>query len=94
MLNRNFCGNKVCADCDVCSKCILDLSMPCSPDCENLTVDGRIAVKRCIEAGCENIEIVFDMENTEEILKTYGEIAEYPYDVLDIIESENEKNAV
>ena len=76
MALREWCGND-CCECE--TSCGLDESIPCSPDCENLTRNGRIRVKKCIEDGCDAIKSVFNMEDTEEILKKYGDSTSYPF---------------
>lgn len=78
-VNRQ-CGKEECCDCTGCS---LDESIPCSPDCENLTRGGLIRIKKCLEAGCEEVKNIFDMagRTDEEVIAKYGEIATYPYDV-------------
>lgn len=79
MLNRDFCNNGKCSECS--TSCALDMSIPCSPDCPNLTSDGMIFTKKCIESGCDAINIVFGTDDNEEIIEQYGEISTYPYDV-------------
>lgn len=79
MAIRGYCGK----ECSQCSGCSLDDRIPCSPDCENLTEDGKIQIKKCLKAGCEEVKYIFDMvdKTDEEIITEYGEIALYPYDV-------------
>lgn len=78
MAVKGHCGRK-CAECK--TSCIIDETIPCSPDCKNLTTDGRINIKRCLEAGCEEVKYIFDMARAtnEEILARYGNVAQYPY---------------
>lgn len=51
-----WCG-KPCSDCE--TGCGPDARIPCSPDCENLTADGKILVKRCLEDSCEEPKHIF-----------------------------------
>lgn len=78
MAHKNWCG-KPCCDCK--KPCELDETISCSPDCENLTPDGKIKIKACLEAGCENVKYLFDMARAtdQKILDRYGEIAPFPY---------------
>lgn len=80
MAIKGYCGNE-CGCSDKCSKCGLDLAIPCSPSCENLTEDGMIRVSRCLEDGCEEIRYIFDVLDwtDKEIIEEYGENAQYPY---------------
>lgn len=80
MAIAGWCGEK-CGESDKCSHCYLDMNIPCSPDCENLTVDGKIHITKCLMSGCEEIWYIFDMvgASEEEIVKAYGDVAEYPY---------------
>ena len=48
-----WCG-KECCECT--SPCALDMSIPCSPDCENLNADGSRKVKKCKASGCDAYE--------------------------------------
>jgi len=50
--HRDWCG-KPCADC--ANPCKLDESIPCSPDCENLFLDGEYDPVKCNEARCDAI---------------------------------------
>lgn len=79
MAIRGYCGKK-CGDCNGCS---LDETIPCSPDCENLTKDGKIHIRECLNSGCEEVKYIFDMVgcSNEDIVEQYGETALYPYDV-------------
>lgn len=74
-----YCGKRACSECK--TYCDLDLSIPCSPDCENLTEDGKIKVAECLKEKCEEVKYIFNMPEAtdEEILVAYGEITDYPY---------------
>lgn len=77
-------GYKCKQKCSECKKdCSLDQQIPCSPDCENLTEDGKIKIRGCLESGCDEVKYIFDMENctVQEIMDIYGEITNYPYDI-------------
>ena len=50
MAHRDWCG-KSCGDCIV--PCALDMSIPCSPNCENLFPNGTINIVECFHAGCD-----------------------------------------
>ena len=52
MPHMDWCG-KPCADCS--DPCVLDESMPCSPDCQNLHADGSQETEKCVKAGCDAI---------------------------------------
>lgn len=80
MAIKNWCGDK-CAECN--KSCILDQSIPCSPDCEKLTEDENIKIAECLKVGCEEIRYIFDMVEAtdEEIIDKYGTIAPYPYNI-------------
>lgn len=82
MAIKGYCGGE-CGCMKKCAKCTLDLSMPCSPSCDNLTEDGMIHIAKCLQDGCEEVRYIFDvLEKTdEEIIAMYGEIAPYPYDL-------------
>ena len=77
-MHKDWCG-KICCDCK--KTCNLDEQIPCSPDCENITEDGFIKVKECLESGYDEIRSVLNMKNgtDQEILKKYGYIAIFPY---------------
>ena len=77
MALKQWCGRK----CSKCRGCKLDERIPCSPDCENLTEDGKIKVKACLESGCEEVKYVLHEEglSDEEIFAKFGEVTEYPY---------------
>lgn len=79
MALTGYCGERACSDCK--TPCRLDESIPCSPDCENLTEEGQILVKKCLESGCEEVKFIFGMEGAadEEVLAAIGESAPYPY---------------
>ena len=87
MAHANWCGK----DCSECHGCNLDESIPCSPACKNL-IGNMINIKGCLEAKCEEVFYIFDMEdlliemgavwddkNGKYLLDKYGEIAQYPY---------------
>lgn len=73
-----WCG-KSCSECE--NPCALDEMISCSPDCANLTVDGKINIKGCLVAKCETVKYVFDVVgcSDEEILSKFGEMTVYPY---------------
>lgn len=75
-----WCGK----ECSHCRGCELDKMIPCSPDCENLTKNGKIKVKACLESNCEEVKCILGAEDLsdEEILEKFGEIADYPYSGL------------
>jgi hypothetical protein len=77
---KGWCG-KSCSDCK--TGCGLDNTIPCSPDCENLTEEGKIIISGCLASGCEEVKYIFDMIgcSDEEVLYEYGDIAPYPYDI-------------
>lgn len=89
MAHSDWCGC-CCSECDITSNCPIDSTIPCSPDCKNLLGD-KINIKGCLEAKCEEVFYIFDMEhllnetkewNTEAasiLIEEYGEIANYPY---------------
>lgn len=79
MAIKGYCGKK-CRD---CNGCYLDETIPCSPDCENLTEDGKIHIRACLDSGCEEVKYIFDMVgcSNENIIEQYGETALYPYNV-------------
>ena len=81
MALKGYCGLHTCCDCSL--GCRLDQMIPCSPDCENLTEDGKILVEKCLQSGCEEVKYIFDMANASdiEVVKEYGPVAIYPYDV-------------
>ncbi len=78
MAAKGYCGN-FCAKCSV--DCYLDGKIPCSPDCKNLTEDGKILVSNCLADSCEEVRYIFDMigSTDAEIIERYGAVAEYPY---------------
>lgn len=78
MAVKEHCGGK----CSTCLRtCSIDQAIPCSPDCENLTTDGKIKVEECLNSGCDEIKSVLDMvgKTDKEVLKKYGSVASYPY---------------
>ena len=52
MPHQDWCG-KPCAECE--DTCSLDESIPCSPDCTNLQLDGSCDSEECHAAGCDAI---------------------------------------
>ena len=50
MAHKDWCG-KPCSDCT--SPCLLDESMPCSPDCGALSGDGIRNISECSRSGCD-----------------------------------------
>ena len=89
MAIKGYCGGE-CGGMEKCNKCSLDLSMPCSPSCDNLTEDGMIKIAKCLADGCEEVKYIFKDDEAEtdeeilgktdeEIIAEYGEVAEYPY---------------
>ncbi len=82
MAIRGYCGGE-CGCMDKCNGCKLDMTIPCSPSCENLTEDGMIKIAKCLADGCVEVKYIFDVlyKTNEEIIAEYGEIAVYPYDV-------------
>jgi hypothetical protein len=60
MAHTNWCGKHRCGDCEADGDCLLDLSIPCSPDCKGLRGD-MIDVVYCVKAGClkENLMHMF-----------------------------------
>lgn len=79
MAIKGYCGIKACCDCS--RGCKLDASIPCSPDCENLTHDGKILLEKCLQEKCEEVKYIFNMPDSsdEELLTKYGAVTQYPY---------------
>ena len=79
MAIKGYCKRQSCADCT--TSCILDELIPCSPDCENLTDDGKILIEKCLQDKCEEVKYLFNMEDRsdEELLREYGSVNDYPY---------------
>ena len=79
MAIKGYCERQSCADCT--TSCTLDESIPCSPDCENLTDDGKILIEKCLQDKCEEVKHLFNMENCsdKELLREYGSVNDYPY---------------
>lgn len=75
-----YCGGE-CGCENKCNACRLDLIIPCSPSCENLTENGMIKIAECLKAGCMEVKYIFDVlhKKNEEIIAEYGEIAPFPY---------------
>lgn len=80
MALKQWCGK----ECSECRGCKLDEMIPCSPDCENLTEDGKIKVKECLKSGCEEVKYVLREEglSDEELLEKFGDVTDYPYSAL------------
>ena len=89
MAIKGYCGGE-CGQMEKCAKCSLDLSMPCSPSCDNLTEDGMIKIAKCLADGCDEVKYIFKDEgaesdedilgkSAENIIAEHGEIAPYPY---------------
>lgn len=79
MTHKNWCGNKCCE----CKKdCLVNQSIPCSPSCDNL-IGENINIRGCLDAGCEEVYYIFDVEvgAEEELINAYGKVAEYPYSI-------------
>lgn len=78
MALSGWCGGS-CGNEKKCADCRLDQSIPCSPNCENLTQDGIINLKKCFADGCEEPKYIFGMPEAtaEEIIARYGAIAPY-----------------
>jgi len=53
MAHQEWCGSP-CSECS--HPCFLDEILPCSPDCENLRLDGTADPEKC--KGCEVYEII------------------------------------
>lgn len=82
MAIKGYCGGE-CGGIGKCNFCKLDMMIPCSPSCDNLTEDGMIKIADCLADGCEEVKYIFDMvgRTNEEVIEEYGEIAPYPYDI-------------
>ena len=83
--------DKKCSEC--VEGCLLDEIMPCSPDCENLTCDGKILLKQCWECGCDAALSVFgltDMSELKELLSAEP-IIDYPIDFMSMVDDLNQK---
>lgn len=79
MAIKGYCGGE-CGCMKECNSCKLDMTIPCSPSCENLTEDGMIKIAQCLADGCEEVKYIFDVINLtdDEIITKYGKIAPYP----------------
>lgn len=79
---KGYCG-ELCGTHKKCNSCKLNLSIPCGPSCSNLTIDGKINIAGCLRDKCEEVKYIFDMINctNDELLKCYGKIAPYPYEI-------------
>lgn len=54
MAHKDWCGKR-CAEC--LHSCSLDESIPCSPDCSNLGLDGNpIDPILCKVVGCDSMD--------------------------------------
>ena len=80
MAIKEWCGGN-CGMEDRCQGCKIDLNIPCSPNCENLTQDGMIKISNCFRSGCDEPKYIFGMPDTtnEEIIETCGAVAPYLY---------------
>ena len=80
MALKGYCGGE-CGCMDKCNGCRLDMTIPCSPSCDNLTEDGMINIAKCLEDGCEEVKYIFNVihKTNEEIITEYGKVAPYPY---------------
>lgn len=69
MAIKGYCGGD-CGNMSKCSKCELDLLIPCSPNCENLTEDGMIKIAKCLADGCDEIKHIFGVahKSDEEVI--------------------------
>lgn len=80
MLDRKWCNNGECAEC--ISRCSLDERIPCSPDCNNVTPEGKILISKCMESGCDAFYCLLppgaETKSADEILDTYGNEIELP----------------
>lgn len=81
MAIMGYCKKQACSDCK--KPCKLDESIPCSPDCENLTEDGEILIEKCLKDECEEVKYIFGMPNATdgELMAAYGRRASYPYEI-------------
>lgn len=50
-MHRDWCG----LNCAYCDGCALDESIPCSPDCESLSLDGECLDRECLD--CDAVKI-------------------------------------
>lgn len=80
MAIKGYCGGE-CGCMKKCNNCKLDMTIPCSPSCENLTEDGMIKIAECLKSGCIEVKYIFDAiyKTDEEIIAEHGKIAPYPY---------------
>lgn len=53
--HKNWC-KRPCCDCT--APCGSDETIPCSPDCENLTEDGQPLTEQCLASGCDGIKYI------------------------------------
>ena len=79
-MKRTPCNNaRACCDCQ--HPCRLDESIPCSPDCENLTDDGIVLLAQCIADGCDAVaSLLPDFEDMapETFLVKFGDTYQIP----------------
>ena len=80
MIDREWCNHGGCAECT--SPCLIDERIPCSPDCSNLTPEGKIVLSNCIEVGCDAFYCLLPPEaetkTAEELLILYGKTIDIP----------------
>ena len=62
MPHMDWCG-KPCGECD--DPCSLDESLPCSPRCENLRLNGECNNGECVMAGCDAIITKYRVDLTK-----------------------------
>lgn len=75
-----FCKkNHSCSECT--NPCKLDESIPCSPDCPNLSDSGQVSIRKCLLYGCDAIfSLIPEIEGMTvgEFMKTYGTLYQIP----------------
>lgn len=47
-----------CCECEHAAECALDREIPCSPDCVNITHDGKVRIWECMHGQCGAADIV------------------------------------
>ena len=82
MPHRNWCG-KPCDDCE--NPCPLDKSIPCSPDCEDLSEDGECLSDAPCDFYLENQE----PELSDEQIVRIDEVENATFDYIRVL-AENE----
>lgn len=90
-IERNWCNNGKCSEC--LEGCSLDEMIPCSPDCENLTGDGKILLKQCLECGCDAALSVFGYNDRSALKELISDepLINYPIDFMSIVDDLNIK---